>query len=390
MKRKIIFTALIIQLISLFAFPVIPVQAQKASELRLKKIVIDPGHGGKDAGAVSRDKKTYEKTLTLKIALSLKQKIEAAYPDVEVILTRSKDVYLTLNERAEIANKNDADLFVSIHINAVSTANADGFSTHILGQSSNKDRDLFSQNLEVCKRENSVILLEEDYTTKYQGFDPNDPESFIFFTLMQNAFYEQSLLFAEKCDICMSKGPIKRSRGISQDPFYVLWKTTMPSVLIEAGFISNPSDLSVLRSESGINGISEALFKAFSEFKDMYDTSLKSGDDDDDVRTVAVEQKESRPAERETTVQKQVEKKDTQASVLYGTQVLVSSRNISENDALFKGYDCMKLQSGKLYKYIIGISADQQHAKNMYRNIKKYFPDAFTVRISQDRTVTRL
>lgn len=381
MKRKIIFTALIIQLFSLFVLPVCNVQAQKASELRLKKIVIDPGHGGKDAGAVSKDRKTYEKTLTLKISTLLKQKIEAAYPDVEVILTRSKDVYLTLNERAEIANKNDADLFVSIHINSVSAANADGFSTHILGQSSNKDRDLFSQNLEVCKRENSVILLEEDYTTKYQGFDPNDPESFIFFTLMQNAFYEQSLLFAEQCDICMSKGPIKRSRGISQDPFYVLWKTTMPSVLIEAGFISNPSDLSVLKTESGIEGIAESLFRAFSEFKNMYDTSLKSGDDDADQVTV-VEKKEEKKEVK-------VEKREV-SSVLYGSQVLVSSRDIKESDSLFKGYDCIKIKSGKLYKYIIGVSADQNQARNMYRNIKKYFPDAFTVMIDQNGAVTRL
>lgn len=367
MKCKLLFTTTL-------AFLLIPVFLQcgelyskGTSELRLKKIVIDPGHGGKDAGAVSKDKKTYEKTLTLKISTLLKNKIEAAYPDVEVILTRSKDVYLTLNERAEIANKNDADLFVSIHINSVSSPNADGFSTHILGQSSNKNRDLFSQNMEVCRRENSVILLEEDYSTNYQGFDPNDPESFIFFKLMQNAFYEQSLLFAEQCDIHMSKGPVKRSRGISQDPFYVLWKTTMPSVLIEAGFLSNPSDLAVLRSASGIDGIAEALFRAFREFKKMYDTSLESERDGQTTEPAPSAEADS---------------------LLYGTQVLVSGRDLKENDPLFRGYRCVKIKSGNLYKYIIGVSEQEQNARNMHSDIRQHFPDAFMV-ILEDGAVER-
>ena len=169
---------------------------QKGSQLKLKTVVIDPGHGGKDAGCVSKDRKTYEKNLTLSISKLFGQKIKEAYPDVKVIYTRTTDKYVTLNERADIANRNKADLFVSIHINSVQQTSPSGFSVHILGQSSSKNKDLFASNMDVCRRENSVILLEEDYSTKYQGFDPNDPESFIFFTLMQNAFYEQSLLFA--------------------------------------------------------------------------------------------------------------------------------------------------------------------------------------------------
>ena len=226
-KGNRLLLAAVTVLFSLLSFNAMA-RPQVQSQLKLKTVVIDPGHGGKDAGCVSRDKKTYEKNLTLSISKLLGDKITRAYPDVKVIYTRTTDKYITLNDRAEIANRNHADLFISIHINSFSTASPNGFSAHILGQSSNKNRDLFSYNMDVCRRENSVILLEEDYTTKYQGFDPNDPESFIFFNLMQNAFYEQSLLFAADVEKELSKGPITHSRGISQDPFYVLWKTTMP------------------------------------------------------------------------------------------------------------------------------------------------------------------
>ena len=158
-------------LLSCLAFAC-PMQA--AADLKLKTVVIDAGHGGKDAGAVSPDRKTYEKNITLAIAKLLGQKIQAAYPDVRVVYTRTTDRYVTLNDRAEIANGCNADLFISIHINSFSKSSPNGFSSHILGQSGNKDRDLFSFNQELCRRENSVILLEDDYATKYQGFNPND------------------------------------------------------------------------------------------------------------------------------------------------------------------------------------------------------------------------
>ena len=226
-------------------------QTSEARKLRLNTVVLDPGHGGKDAGCVSKDGKTYEKNLTLSIAKLLGQKIKEEYPDVKVYYTRLTDRYITLNERADIANRNHADLFISIHINANTSSSPSGFSAHIFGRSSGKDSDLFRGNMELCRRENSVILLEDDYSTNYQGFDPEDPESFIFFNLMQNAFYEQSLLFAGDVIQSLSGGPIVKNRGVSQDPFFVLWKTSMPSVLLELGFISNSADLKVLTSEKG-------------------------------------------------------------------------------------------------------------------------------------------
>ena len=161
-------------------------------------MVIDAGHGGKDPGAVSSDKKTYEKSIVLDIAQNLSERIRKAYPDVKVVMTRSSDKYVTLNDRAEIANKADADLFISIHINASAKNSPNGYSVHILGQSSDTNKDLFAYNMDVCRRENSVITLEDDYTTKYQGFDPSDPESFIFMTLMQNSYLEHEIRPGDK------------------------------------------------------------------------------------------------------------------------------------------------------------------------------------------------
>ena len=328
-------------------------------ELKLSTVVIDAGHGGKDPGCVSKDKKTYEKNITLSIAKLFGQKIQEAYPDVKVIYTRTTDKYLTLNERAVIANKNDANLFVSIHINSNDSSSPYGFSTHILGQSKDKNRDLFSYNMDICRRENSVILLEEDYGTKYQGFDPSDPESFIFFNLMQNAFYEQSLNFAAEVDGQMKKGPLTKSRGISQDPFYLLWKTTMPAVLIEAGFISNANDVKTLRSETGREAIAARLFDAFAQFKKKYDGSLDYG--------------------REQGSVPEPEVKD----VRYGVQILALSKLLPEKDKSFKGYAPLAYKCGNVYKYVVGDFEKVSLAKELHQSVKSRFPDSFVDEIKE-------
>ncbi|MCF0168395.1 MAG: N-acetylmuramoyl-L-alanine amidase, partial [Bacteroidales bacterium] len=239
----------------------------EAENVKLSTIVIDAGHGGHDPGAISLDKKLREKTVTLDIAQKLGAKIKAAYPDVKVIYTRSKDVYVPLDERSDIANRNHADLFISIHINSVpKTSKApSGCETFVMGMHKN------GANMEVCKRENSVILLEDDYSTKYQGYDPNDPQSFIFFNLMQNANFEQSLAFADLCQKQLNKGPIKTNRGIKQGGLLVLWRTTMPSVLVELGFISNASDKATLASADKRDQLAGRLFTAFDQFKKQYE-----------------------------------------------------------------------------------------------------------------------
>lgn len=351
------------------------VQAQeKASSLKLNTVVIDPGHGGKDPGCVSKDGRTYEKNLTLSIAKLFGQKIKDAYPEVKVYYTRTTDKYLTLNERADIANRNNADLFVSIHINSNPKTSPSGFSGHIFGRASGKDADLFSLNMDVCKRENSVIMLEDDYSTKYQGFDPNDPESFIFFNLLQSAYYEQSLLFAAEFDKAMAGGPIKTSRGVSQDPFYVLWKTTMPSVLVELGFISNPNDLKMLNSTAGREQIASRMFGAFKEFKRKYDGSLEY-----DVLRGAVDEGKDVPQESGNV---------SSDAVMYGVQVLVSSKKLDSRDKAFKGHVASAYLSGKVYKYVIGECGSLSEAKSFHAKVKKAFPDSFVVKV-KDSTVSR-
>lgn len=241
----------------------------------LRTVVIDPGHGGHDPGAVSKDKKSYEKNLVLSISKLLGKKIKDEYGDrVKVYYTRSSDVFVPLQNRADFANGKNADLFISIHINASKSATSSGHSAHVLGASSVPGRDLVAGNLDVCKRENSVILLEDGHDVTYQGFDPQDDASAIFMTLMQSAYYEQSIYFASLTEEELSNSPITVKRGVEQNPFYVLWKTSMPAVLLELGFISNAADLAVLRTEAGRDKIAERVFRAFRTYKKSYDETM--------------------------------------------------------------------------------------------------------------------
>ena len=355
----------------------------KDAALKLTTVVIDPGHGGKDPGSVSKDGKTYEKNLTLSIAKQFGKIIKDNYPDVKVIYTRTTDKFVALGERADIANRNKADLFVSIHINAVPQSTPNGFSVHILGQSTKKGTDLFTNNMNLCRRENSVIMLEEDYTTKYQGFNPNDPESFIFFNLMQNAHYEQSLMFAADIDRMLVKGPIKTTRGVSQDPFLVLWRTTMPAVLVEAGFITNPNDLKVLNTESGRNQIAQRLFEAFKEFKRKYDGSLEY-----DRKGQQGGQPESSSGSRDDA-QGGGHGQKYSGGTAYGIQILLLSRNLQPGDNALKGYSFDVFQAGNMYKYIVGTASDEKSVRDMHAKVRRDFPDSFIVKI-EDGKVSRL
>ena len=351
--------------------------AQNPDGLRLKTVVIDPGHGGKDPGCVSKDRKTYEKDIVLDIALRLQKKIAAAYPDVEALLTRSDDHFVELENRASFANKSNANLFLSIHVNSTgSGTSANGYSIHVLGQSKKEGNDLYSKNLELVKRENSVIKLEDNYQTTYQGFDPSDPQSSIIFSLMQNAYLGSSLQFAEDIAAAMGTSPIKHSRGVSQDPFWVLWRTAMPAVLIEVGFITNPTDLALMRTEKGREEIADNLLKAFTTFKSRYDGSMQIEGEDataeggkpaGETQQPAAESAEATPS--------------TTDGPVYGVQVLASSRSMKADDPFFAGYKPIVVQSGKLYKYIIGTSASLKDVKKNYAKIQQKFPDSYIVKV---------
>ena len=351
--------------------------------LGLRTVVIDAGHGGKDAGAVSRDKKTYEKNLVLDIAKRFGQKIQEKYPDVKVIYTRSSDVYVTLNDRAAIANRNNADLFISVHVNANNSSSVHGASVHILGQSRDPKRDLYAGKMDVSRRENSVILLEDDYSTDYQGFDPNSPESFIFFNLMQNAYYEQSVLFASKVDECLRKTDFAVSSytGIHQDPFWLLWKTAMPAVLLELGFISNPADLKILTSVDGRNDIADKLLAAFVSFKTSYDASLNASSSPEQ-NPAAEPVKPAQPEEVAPVID---------AKAYYGVQIMGLGRILKNGDPALKGLEvqAVKASDSSIYKYITGKCATREEAEKILPSVRKKFPESFLV-IVEGTSVKRL
>ena len=247
--------------------------------LGLKTVVIDPGHGGKDPGAPGKTSKTSEKHIVLSISKQLGDKIKAAYPDVKVVYTRSTDVFVELKERVNIAKRNKADLFISIHCNSNNSSQPYGASVHILGPKSNNkknQRDYFAASQSVAQRENSVMLLEDDYKTSYQDFNPESAESVISNSLLWSANYGSSLMFAAELDGAFRKPPFRESgyTGIHQDIFYLLWATNMPSVLLELGFISNTADYNYLSSVSGQEKVAQRLFDAFKVYKTNFDASM--------------------------------------------------------------------------------------------------------------------
>ncbi|MBO4610641.1 MAG: N-acetylmuramoyl-L-alanine amidase [Bacteroidales bacterium] len=340
--------------------------------LSLSTVVIDPGHGGKDPGAVSKDGNSYEKTFVLDIAKTLSEKIRAGYPDVKVIMTRSTDHFVTLNDRAEIANKAGANLFISIHINSSAGTAANGYSVHVLGQSHKEGTDLYKMNLAMVQRENSVILLDDDYNPATAGFNPADPESYIFMTMMQSAYLEQSIQFAEVIGEKLAGGPIKNSRGVSQDPFYVLWKTSMPAVLVELCFISNEDDLAVLKQEKSREELAECLYQAFKDYKTSYDESM----------TVT----KPAPAAEKTPDNNIVIPDSDRGSVQYGVQIATLSRELPAGDSRLLGYKPLikKSANGKLYRHVIAVCPTKEEAKAKMAEIAKKYPDCFLVKIEGD------
>jgi N-acetylmuramoyl-L-alanine amidase len=237
----------------------VPIDQPKTKKKGIHTVIIDAGHGGHDSGCMYGGVK--EKDLTLRMALALGTRITELIPDVKIIYTRKTDKFVELWERAGIANRNNADLFISLHCNSSPNPKTSGTETFAMGLHK------ANSNLEVAKRENDVLLLETDYQNKYDGFDPNSPESHIYFSLFQNAYMEQSIKFASKVEYHISKSVHRPSRGVKQAGFVVLWKTGMPSVLVESGFLSNKGDREYLGSEEGLFEFSNALALAFKDYK---------------------------------------------------------------------------------------------------------------------------
>lgn len=347
-----------------------------SGDLGLNTIVIDPGHGGKDPGAPGKTKATAEKHIVLNISKLFGQKIKDAYPDVKVVYTRSTDVFVELKERANIAKRNDADLFVSIHCNSNDNARAFGASAHILGPKSTNPKnnsDYFAKSRSVAQRENSVMLLEEDYKTSYQDFNPDSPESVIGHSLMWQANYDNSLLFAAEYDALIHKSPYRESSytGIHQDVFYLLWATNMPSALLELGFISNPSDYAVLSSADGQEKIAQSLFEAFRSYKKKFDASVG-----------AVPSEEVAPVASDSKV---VTEEDD--APYYGIQIMGLARLLKNGDPALKGLEVQAVKSAdsNIYKYVCGKHGSKELAEERLSVVRRKFPDAFVVKVTGDQ-----
>ena len=380
MNRKLFF--LYINLIILIAFTVTNLCAQNQNmSLGLRTVVIDPGHGGKDPGALGKTRKTDEKHIVLSVSKSLGSMIQAAYPDVKVVYTRSTDVFLELKERAYVAKRNKADLFISIHCNSVPNSRAYGAAAYILGPKSTRNpkntTDYFEQSQSVAQRENSVMLLEDDYKTSYQDFDSSAPESVISNNLLWMANYENSLLFAAEYDAYIHKAPYRESNytGIHQDVFYLLWATNMPSALLEIGFLSNPSDYAVMSTADGQYKIAQSIFNAFCNYKTKFDASVGAI-----VTHPLKEEKQSKQVSSPTDVK-------TSISSYYGIQIMGLGRLLKSNDPALKGLEvqAVKAEGSNIYKYVCGKHDSVKDASASLADVRKKFPEAFLVKVTENK-----
>ena len=338
--------------------------AQKAAQKKAFTVVIDAGHGGHDPGAMG--KLTQEKKLNLEVSQRLEQQIKLHHPDVKVVMTRKNDVFLTLQQRADIVNKNNADLFICIHTNAAENRNVTGTETFVLGV------DKMQSNLDVAMRENAVMLLEDDYQTTYEGFDPNSVDSYIMFELMQDQYIDQSLNFATLVQHQFTD--IGRSdRGVRQAGFWVLHKSACPSVLIEMGFISNINEEKYLASDKGKEDITNSIYQAFEQYKSAYDR--KHG-------IVKASQAESKPAEVKAAKPEEAAKPaEAQADKpVYKVQIFSTLKPVPAGDPTFRGLkNCQCTKDGKFYKYTYGEDADYQTILDIQQELKTKFKDCFIV-----------
>lgn len=337
-------------------------------------VIIDAGHGGKDPGAISANKKLYEKDVTLKVALMVGESIKKNHPEVKVLYTRKTDVFVGLNDRARMANKANADLFISIHTNAAKNRTAKGAETYTLGI----EEERTERNLEIAKRENGVIFLEDNHEKTYANFNPNSPESYIIFEYMQSEFVKESIHMAQYVQEHLASDANRHDRGVRQAGFLVLNATSMPSILVELGYISNAEDAKYLGSESGQKRMSRCISEAF----DKYYTDLMKLN----ASQPAVESTRSTtiPASKE---QPKAIQGDEQQPV-FKVQFLSSSKQLAAEDKAFKGLKPVEFYYDKgLYKYTYGSSTNYNDIIRIKKKVNEKFKDAFIVAFVQGERI---
>ena len=377
-------------------------------------VVIDPGHGGKDVGAVGAI--SNEKSINLNIALALGNLIERNLSDVRVIYTRKTDVFISLKGRAEIANRAKADLFISVHTNSVPPTKTppQGFQVYTLGMHRAKD------NLDVAMRENSVISLEKGYEKTYQGFDPNSSESYIMFEILQSANMEKSVELARLIQRSVCSKASRNDKGVHQAGFLVLRETSMPSCLIELGFITSNEEEQFLNSSRGIDLMARGIYEAFVEYKNIYDGKVTIPHRPSTKNQLPIENVLGRLSNNTKTPAEQVEmpkrikvvtqprtsqtptvkhernRQERQTSLdeasasipLFKIQIFAINRELSFDSELFKGYKNISFEvDGSLHKYMIGANEDYYEILRLKEELKQEFPEAFIVAFKNGQRV---
>ncbi len=353
------------------------------------KVALDAGHGAKDFGAVYNGH--IEKNIALAVAVRVGRILEST-PGFEVIYTRKTDVFIDLIERANIANRADAHIFVSIHCNANKNSAAYGSETYVMGMSKN------ASNLEAAKKENAVITMEKDYQQKYQGFDPNSPETMIGLTMMQEEYLENSIALASKIQDIFTDALKRKSRGVKQAPFMVLHKAYMPRVLVEMGFISNPAEGAYLDSEQGQNETAKAIADAIISYRNEYFGT--GGEEIAQKPSKKVVEPVVQPSPDDTLVpQKAIvrnpvtrepEVKPAAPGVTFKVQLAVSSTKLDLTPSNFNGLGSLSmLTSNGLYKYMYGESNDYNEARRLMQEARnKGYESAFVIAFRDGKKIT--
>ncbi len=372
----------------LFPFILFIVTTLCYSQSNVFRVTLDAGHGAHDFGAVYNGH--VEKNIALAIVLKV-GKILEENPKIDVIYTRKTDVFIDLIERANIANRADANIFVSIHCNANRNTVADGTETYVMGMTK------VASNLEAAKKENSVITLEKDYKEKYEGFDPNSPETMIGMTLMQEEYLDNSISLASKVeDAFQLLGKKIRGGGVKQAPYMVLHKAYMPRVLIETGFISNPTEGNILDSEDGQNEIAKAIADAIISYKKEY---FGNGEVDSEIERPS--QKIIEKAVKDSSTEN-VKTKDTPVikkvssieeetkGIIFKVQLSASAKKVALEPKNFKGLKNISIsQTNSLYKYMYGETSDYEEAKKLLQEAKsKGYKSAYLIAFKDGKSIT--
>lgn len=325
-------------------------------------LVIDAGHGGKDPGAVNG--KNQEKSINLNVALKMGKLIEENCKDVKVIYTRKTDVFVELYKRADIANKAGADMFISVHTNSAKSKSANGAETYLLGVEENRA----SANLNAALEENKAILLENDYEAHYEGYDPNSPESMIIFEFMQNEYQKESLKMATFTQERMVKSAKRPDRGVHQAGYLVLWKSTMPSILIELGFISNDAECKYLVSQKGVDEMGQSLYEAFRDYLDYHNKLVEKA-------VPTAQAIGNKGADRELPV--------------YKVQFMSIRNPLKKNDKRLKAYDNVDYYTeGGMCKYTCGDTTDFEAVLKTKKEVQKKYKDAFVIAVYEGRKIS--